>query len=186
MTGTSSFTSISIPFCSICIHHLWPPQPFQPALATPRLLPLKQSPHVFLPKPLHLQFPPSVINHSLPLSIRSLLSTVVSRSLLSSSLLLRESQRHPSPKPMAPNYNTMPWLLHTNVSLHPKTNLTRKATLVAPPQLLLTKQALLCFTGPFHMITPIILLYGFSNSSELTSPKCNQTICLVQVYYSLL
>ena len=98
----------TIPSGFTCIHHLGQPQPCQPALAIPRLLPLQQTPHVLLPKHLNLQFPPSVVNHSLPLSISSLSSIMMGRRLLSSPLLSRDSQRHPSLKPMASNNITIP------------------------------------------------------------------------------
>ena len=103
------FPPCLFPSSFITVHQTQPPQSCQPVLAIPRLLPLRQATHLCLPKLLHLQFPPSVVNHSLPLSIRSLSSTVVGRKLLSSSLLSRDSQRHPSTEPLASNkkHNTM-------------------------------------------------------------------------------
>ena len=136
-------------------------------MAIPWLCPLKQTPHLCLLKPLYLQFSPSLDNHSLPLSISSLSSTMVGRRLMSSSLLSRDSQRHHSPKPMASNNTTIPWLLYFNASLHPKTNLIQKVTLVALTQLLLTRKELHCFTGSFCVFTPIILPCVLCNCSEL-------------------
>ena len=109
--------------------------------------------------PLHWQILPSSVKHLLLPPIRALPSIMAGRSLQLSSSILRDSQRHPSPKSMAYIYNTTPWLSHTNGSLHPKTYFMRKAELVTlftnPPNQIgttLPPGPLCVTTPPFYLV----------------------------------
>lgn len=86
-----------------------------------------------------------------PFSINSLISTTVSRQLLSSTILSRGSPGYPSLNTMTSNKHARPWLLHTNDSFYPYTHFLRKGTMMAWPYLLLTRLALCYFHGPFHV-----------------------------------
>ena len=173
----------SFPLVSVRVCHLWPPWPSQQTLPISRLLPPKQTPQFCFPKPLHWQFLPSSFQHSLCFTVSSLPSHMACRRVPFLPILSLGNTRHPSLKPMA--YNTTPWLVPTNASLHAKTNLLRKATSVALLHLLLTRQALCCYLDPsmwsIHHLTLCILHLSWANK-----PKCSQMIHLVWAYYSIL
>ena len=182
MKGPSRST-FSFPLVSAHILHLWPPGPSQQTLPISRLLPPKQTPQFCFPKPLHWQFLPISFQHSLCFTVSSLPSHMACRRVTFLPILLLGNTRHPLLKPMA--YNTTPWLVPTNASLHANTNLLRKATSVALLHLLLTRQALCCYLDPsmssIHHLALCIL-----HLSQANKFKCNWTIHLVRAYYSVL
>ena len=137
-----SRSPFSFPLVSACFLLLWPPWPSQQTWPIPSLLPPKQTPQFCFPKTFHWQFLPSSFQHSLCVTVSSLPSHMAGRRVPFLLTLSLVNPRHPSPKPMA--YNTLPWLVPTNASLHAKTNLLRKVVSVALLHLLLTRQALCC------------------------------------------
>ena len=156
----------------LCLpYHLWSSWSDLPLLPTPRLLPLKQTLQLCSPNTLKFIFIQRSVKLSLPTLIDSHSPTVTCRRLLSSSLLLKDSPRHHFPKPLS--------FIHTAIAA---AHSCQSPSQVLPPEESCKNG--ISMTPPYCLLdhSMLSLYLMFSQLFVTNKPKCDWTICLVQVY----